>query len=131
MKPTSSINLIILSVLFIFITYSGTSQNATLTINEDPRLTDLLKLQKQLEQENKLSINYTIQLYYGELNPANETLRKYKRLYSAWPATIEYETPNYKVWAGNFASRLEAERALKQIQKDFSAAFILKPERRK
>lgn len=131
MKPTSSINLIILSVLFIFITYSGTSQNATLTINEDPRLTDLLKLQKQLEQENKLSINYTIQLYFGELNPANETLRKYKRLYSAWPATIEYETPNYKVWAGNFASRLEAERALKQIQKDFSAAFILKPERRK
>src|SRR5690606_31667217 len=102
----------------IFITYSGTSQNATLTINEDPRLTDLLKLQKQLEQENKLSINYTIQLYFGELNPANETLRKYKRLYSAWPATIEYETPNYKVWAGNFASRLEAERALKQIQKD-------------
>jgi len=131
MKPTFSINLIILSVLFIFITYSGTSQNATLTINEDPRLTDLLKLQKQLEQENKLSINYTIQLYFGELNPANETLRKYKRLYSAWPATIEYETPNYKVWAGNFASRLEAERALKQIQKDFSAAFILKPERRK
>ena len=86
---------------------------------------------KDLEKENKLSDGYTIQLYYGELDKANQMLRKYRGSYGNWPASIEYETPNYKVWAGNFASRIEAERALIEIQKNFSSAFILKPERRK
>ena len=45
--------------------------------------------------------------------------------------TIEYETPNYKVWAGNFSTRIDAERALMKIQQNFPSAFILKPDRRK
>ena len=78
-----------------------------------------------------MSDGYTIQLYYGELNKANSVIRKYRNLYAAWPASIEYETPNYKVWVGNYATRLEADRALIEIQREFSAAFILKPERKK
>ena len=102
------------------------AQSATVTINEDAKITRLLELKKQLEKENKLSDGYTIQLYYGELNVANATLRKYRNSYGAWPASIEYETPNYKVWAGNFSSRLEADRALLEVQRTFNSAFILK-----
>ena len=113
--------------------YCGKSfgQSASLNINTDPKINQLLELKKDLEKENKLSDGYTIQLYYGELDKANQMLRKYRGSYGNWPASIEYETPNYKVWAGNFASRIEAERALLEIQKSFSSAFILKPERRK
>ncbi len=123
--------LFITSILILFISEKSIAQSATLTVNQDPKISQLLDLKKELEKENKLSDGYTIQLYYGELDIANQTLRKYKGSYSNWPASIEYETPNYKVWAGNFATRIEAERALIEIQKSFSAAFILKPERRK
>lgn len=123
--------LFIASILIVFTAGKSIAQSATLTVNQDSKITPLLMLKKELEKENKLSDGYTIQLYYGELDKANQTLRKYKGSYTNWPASIEYETPNYKVWAGNFSSRIEAERALVEIQKSFSAAFILKPERRK
>jgi len=106
--------IIIASILMSFYCGKSFGQSASLNINTDPKINQLLELKKDLEKENKLSDGYTIQLYYGN-----------------WPASIEYETPNYKVWAGNFASRIEAERALLEIQKSFSSAFILKPERRK
>ncbi|MDC7999451.1 SPOR domain-containing protein [Aequorivita todarodis] len=119
------------SILILFVSAKSLAQSATLTVNQDPKITALLELKKNLEKEREFSDGYTIQLYYGELDKANQTLRKYKGSYGNWPASIEYETPNYKVWAGNFASRIEAERALIEIQKNFSSAFILKPERRK
>lgn len=131
MKPQIISKLFITSILLVFLSGKSFSQNATLVVHEDPRISELLNLQKDLEKENKLSIVYTIQLYYGELNKANEIIKKYRGSYGNWPASIEYETPNWKVWAGSFTSRLEAERALKEIQNDFSSAFILKPERRK
>lgn len=123
--------LVITSILIALLSGKSVAQNASLTVNTDPKITQLLELKKDLEKENKLSDGYTIQLYYGELDKANQILRKYRGSYGNWPASIEYETPNYKVWAGNFASRIEAERALIEIQKSFSSAFILKPERRK
>lgn len=109
----------------------GMAQTATLTVHQDPKITELLQLKKDLEKENKLSDGFTIQLYYGEMDKASQILLKYRGSYGQWPASIEYETPNYKVWAGNFATRIEAERALLEIQKNFSSAFILKPDRRK
>ena len=123
--------LFIASILMLFFSAKNIAQSGTLTVNQDSKITQLLELKKGLEKENKLSDGYTIQLYYGELDKANQTLRKYRGSYSNWPASIEYETPNYKVWAGNFASRIEAERALIEIQKSFFFFFILKPERRK
>jgi hypothetical protein len=123
--------LIIASMLFCFVSASSFAQNATLTVHQDPKITELLSLKKDLEKEREFSDGYTIQLYYGELNKANQILRRYRGSYGNWPASIEYETPNYKVWAGNFNSRIEADRALLKIQKSFPAAFILKPERRK
>jgi len=121
----------IANLLIVFATTKTFGQSATLTVNQDPKITKLLELKKSLEKDNKLSDGYTIQLYYGELEPANQIIRKYRSSYSNWPASIEYETPNWKVWAGSFSTRIEAERALLDIQKSFSSAFILKPGRRK
>lgn len=131
MKSQIASKLFISSILLIFIYGKGLAQTATLTVHQDPKITELLNLKKELEKENKLFDGYTIQLYYGELDKASQILLKYRAGYAQWPASIEYETPNYKVWAGNFSSRIEAERALLEIQKNFSSAFILKPERRK
>ncbi|MCG2417731.1 SPOR domain-containing protein [Aequorivita sp. F47161] len=131
MIPQSYFKILITSILIVTFSENAMAQNATLTVNTDSKITQLLELKKNLEKENKLADGYTIQLYYGELDKANQVLHKYRSNYSNWPASIGYETPNFKVWAGNFTSRIEAERALIEIQKNFSSAFILKPERRK
>ena len=118
--------LFIISILMTFFSKNLVAQTATVTVNEDVKITQLLELKKQLEKDNKLLDGYTIQLYYGELSRANSVIRKYRNNYGAWPASIEYETPNYKVWAGSFSSRIEADRALIEVERTFNAAFILK-----
>ncbi|MCH2490181.1 MAG: SPOR domain-containing protein [Flavobacteriales bacterium] len=131
MNSTIYRNLFIFSFLALFASEATFGQSGSVTINQDGKIPQLLELKKSLEKDNKLSDGYTIQLYYGELNRANSIIKKYRGLYGTWPASIEYETPNYKVWVGNFSSRLDADRALLAIQDNFSSAFILKPERRK
>lgn len=131
MKIYHIYKLFIISILLLLNSGNCIAQQGTVTVNQDSKIPKLLSLKKSLEKENKLSDGYTIQLYYGELSRANSVIRKYRNIYATWPASIEYETPNYKVWVGNFGTRLEADRALIEIQRDFPTAFILKPERKK
>ncbi len=130
MSYTRFYKTLIICVLVIFSSEKLTAQSGTLTVNEDPKISELLNLKKTLEKENKLADGYTIQLYYGNLSKANSVIRNYRNRYAEWPATIEYETPNYKVWVGNYTRRIEADRALMEIQKAFPSAFILKPSKK-
>lgn len=125
------IKMLILGLVGLFLSSSLLAQQAQVTVDADPQINELLALKKSMEKDNKLADGYTIQLYYGELNTANSTLRKYRNSFSAWPASIEYETPNYKVWVGNFSTRLEADQALVKIQEKFPAAFPIKRSRAK
>ena len=104
------------------------AQTAQVTINQDNRITELLDLKSNLTKENKLADRYKIQLYSGSLNTASATLKKYRNTIGTWTSAIKHETPNYKVWIGNFRNRLEADRALLEIRKEFSSAFIFKPD---
>lgn len=76
------------------------------------------------------SNSYKIQLFYGSLKDAHKILAKFKTSHGeTWSSKIKFETPNYKVWVGNYRNRLEADRALMRIQKKFPSAFIFKPKK--
>ncbi len=124
------LNIIFSGILILFFSFNIFAQQATVTVNANPKIDQLLTLKKSLEKDNEFTDGYTIQLYYGEMNKASDVLKRYRNSYSSWPASIKYETPNYKVWAGNFATRLEADRALMEIQNTFTSAFILKPTKK-
>lgn len=127
----NSFKLLILCLLALFMSVKSFSQQGTVTVQQDKRIPVLLDLKKSLEKDNKLTDGYTIQLYYGNLSKANSTLGSYRSKYGKWPASIEYETPNYKVWVGNFTSRIDADRVLLEVQRNFPSAFILKPGKNK
>ena len=121
----------IFSFLLLGTAFSAYAQNASVTVNADSKIETLLLLKKDLEKNNKLTDGFTIQLYYGNLNKANDIIKSYRGTYGSWPASIEYETPNYKVWVGNFSTQLEADRALIEIHKKFDSAFILEKKKKK
>ncbi|RZS98877.1 SPOR domain-containing protein [Aquimarina brevivitae] len=105
----------------------GPQQEATVTINEDPRIKRLADLKIQMEKEGKFSDRYKVQLYNGSLNKANEIIKKAQEIFPDWPSTIKYETPDYKVWIGNFRTKLEADRAHRKILEEFPNAIRFKP----
>jgi hypothetical protein len=41
--------------------------------------------------------------------------------------TIIFNTPNYKVWVGNYKSRIEAERNLIDIKKMYPNVHLIRP----
>ncbi len=123
-KPSQTLIIVIVGVLFCAF---AKAQSAQVIINQDDRITQLLELKSDLEKEGKITDRYKIQLYSGSLNIASSTLKKYRNRIGTWSSSIKHETPNYKVWIGNFRNRREADRALIDIRKEFSSAFIFKP----
>ncbi len=115
-----------LTILILIISTNLYSQEGTVIINQDQEIEDLLQIKKSIET----SLNrYKIQIYSGLSRSAAESTRtEFSENYSDWPSSIEYETPNYKIWIGDFRSRLEADRALIRIKKTFMNAFIFEPK---
>jgi len=105
-------------------------EQATVVIHEDPQIQRLLNIKAKMDKDGAFSDRYRIQLYYGNLVEANEIGKTAKEKFEKWETDIKWQTPNYKVWIGNFRSSLEADRALKEIQKEFPNAFKLKPEKK-
>lgn len=105
------------------------AQSANVSVIQDQRIPELLSLKSKMAANNELNDRYKIQLFYGSITEANTIQSRYKSKYPDWEPSIVYESPNYKVWVGNFRNRLEADRALLAIQKNFPSAFVMKPDR--
>ncbi|MFD2822234.1 SPOR domain-containing protein [Lacinutrix iliipiscaria] len=123
----ASIIVMILSV-FTSICYA---QQGEITVNQDQKITELLKLKKEINSNEDSSDRYKIQIYSGRRISAEKSKSDFDSSYREWSSKMVYETPNYKVWVGSFRSRLEADRALLKIKKTFPNAFIFKPKKEK
>jgi hypothetical protein len=54
----------------------------------------------------------------------NERTR-FVKLFPEVPTYLEYEAPNFKIYVGDFRTKLEAFKVYKQIGKDFRSAFLV------
>ena len=72
---------------------------------------------------------YRIQIYFGQnRTKANEVKTDFLQLFPKTGAYLVYQQPNFKIRVGDFRSRLEASKFLKDIQSLYAAAFIVKDE---
>ena len=60
---------------------------------------------------------------------AKKTLTEFRQEFAAIDATIIFNTPNYKVWVGNFRTRIEAEKTLSEINNRYKNVLLIKPSR--
>ena len=115
----------------LFTTTISFSQEGHITLNQDQNIAVLLDLKKEMNKNEHDSNHYKIQIYSGNRAAAQKAKADFNQAFEDWNPTIEYETPNFKIWAGNFNTRLDADRALKRIKKEFPSAFIFKPKKDK
>ncbi|MFD2726575.1 SPOR domain-containing protein [Hyunsoonleella rubra] len=121
----------IISFCTIFMAIHSYAQEGSVTINQDEKITKLLDIKKEMNRDETDSRRYKIQIYSGNRSGAQSAQTEFSNTYSQWRPVMHYETPNFKVWAGNFSTRLEADRALQKIKRTFSSAFIFKPKKKK
>ena len=122
---TSFIKTIALSTIFVLFSFTEiNAQQGTVTVNQSPEIDKLLELKKDISIEAE---RFKIQIYSGSRSAAEAAKSNFGEAYPQYSSSLEYETPNYKIWVGNFRSRLEADRALEKVKRKFTSAFIFKP----
>lgn len=107
------------------LTFNLSAQTGQVNVDQDKDITTLLEFKKDLSTVDL----YKIQVYQGNRSGAEEAKTKFTSTYDEWPISMEYETPNYKIWVGNFRNRLEADKALIKIKSNYANAFIFKPKK--
>ncbi|WP_110474748.1 SPOR domain-containing protein [Winogradskyella epiphytica] len=107
------------------VTFSLQAQQGTVNVSQDSDIKKLLEYKRDITT----STVYRIQVYQN-VDPDKAQLEKSKFLeqFNEWPVDIVWNTPNYKVWVGNFSTRLEADRAWAKIKTKYMYAIIFQPK---
>lgn len=119
-------NTLLVICLFLSAFVSLCAQEATVNIDQPAAINKLLEFKKDV----KTVEIYKIQVYQSsDPYKAQNAKTKFQNKFGQWPISLEFNTPNYKVWVGNFRERLEADRALLIIKKNYMNAFIFQPKK--
>jgi hypothetical protein len=105
------------------------AQDRNVTIIQDPKFEQLLNEKRKLNVSISENDLYKIQIFSGDSENAKKTLKGFKQEFTDTDGTIVFNTPNYKVWVGNFKTRMEAERNLIDIRKKYKNVLLIKPSK--
>ena len=127
MKNLSKHNLLYFFILSSFFCFTSNGQENKTTISVDPKIDQLLKEKRKLNTGLFLNEGYKIQIFYGNSEESKKKLIEFKKEFKDLDGTIIFNSPNYKVWIGNFKTRIEVEKAMVDIKKKYPTALIIKP----
>ncbi|MFC4815999.1 MULTISPECIES: SPOR domain-containing protein [unclassified Flavobacterium] len=117
---------LVLTVLFSAFCYA---QDGKTSVKQDPRFEQLLAEKRKVNSSLNVNERFKIQIFTGESEPAKKTLTEFRKTNKNTDATIVFNTPIYKVWVGNYKTRIEAEKKLSEIKKKYPNAFLVKPNK--
>lgn len=118
-------NKINLLLTLSFISFFSFSQN--IEVDKDIKYDNLLQERKKAIVDSYVNDRIRIQIYNGELDACKKEIDNFKKKFADLDGAIEFYHPAYKVLIGNFKTRIEAERNLLLIKKNYPNAFIVKP----
>lgn len=96
---------------------------------QDSLVQQLVKKHIAINKTKQTIPGYRVQLFFGSnRNKAYEIRSEFLRVFSTTPSYIVYHAPNFKVRVGDFRTKLQAMKHLKEVQPFFESAFIVKDE---
>ncbi|WP_281238029.1 SPOR domain-containing protein [Flavobacterium praedii] len=129
MRFLRSLTTLLLFALIICTTNKILAQDSNLNTVQDPKFEQLLNEKRKANSSLSYNDRYKIQIFNGISETAKKTLNEFRQEFKNIDGTIIFNTPNYKVWVGNFRTRMEAERFLVEIQKKYKTVFLIKPSK--
>jgi len=115
-------------LFFSSMAVSAQNEQGVVKIRADKEISDLLKKKVEYNKTKNTYKGYRIQLFYGSEKGAKDEISKFKSLYPGIPVKLLFSSPDWKVQAGNYHSKLDADRDLKDIKLDFPSAIVLQSE---
>ena len=115
--------------LFLAATLIGFSQDyGSVNVNQDSRISSLIAKQRSLFAVDSTLSGYRIHIFMeignDALKHAEEVKRKFEKAFPDIPIYLSYAEPYFRLRAGNFRNRVEAEKCLRRIKPKFKEAFV-------
>lgn len=113
-------------IIFFAITATAMAQN--LNIHQDSRINALISKQRAIYAADSTLKGYRIHVFMEigneALKHAEETKRRFENAFPDIPIYLSYSEPYFRLRAGNFRNRVEAEKCLRRIKPRFKEAFV-------
>lgn len=129
MTLSRNLNFTFLLIFSLFFSVNIFSQESNVTVTQDSKIEQLLNEKRKINASITINDRYKIQIFTGDSENSKKTLIQFKKENKKMDATIVFSTPNYKVWVGNFKTRIDAERNLSILKKKYANAFLIKPNK--
>ncbi len=122
--------LIILSLLLLTAPlFAQNSGEGTVKIIQDPAIEQLVQKHIQVNQTRNGIPGYRIQIFFdsgtNSRTKATRVCEEFRRLYPGTGIYLTFISPNYKVRAGDFRTRLDAFRFLQEAQVNYPSAYVV------
>jgi hypothetical protein len=118
-------------IFFIICIYSASAQErGKVQVTIDPQIDSLIAKRLELSKDSRSGSNisvsgYRVQIFSGlERRQAYAEQAKFKVRFPAYSSYISYVQPNYRVRVGDFRTRLEAEKFMNELKRNYSSLFI-------
>src|SRR5262249_48697727 len=104
-------------------------KDSAVVITKDQRLNELIEKQKEINILKQSISGYRVQVYFGrDRQKVNDLKQEFAAKHPEQNAYVTYQLPNFKVRVGDFRTRLEASKFLKQIENEYTSCFIVPDE---
>ena len=116
-------------IIFLTLVSAAVAQSyGSLNVNQDSRVETLLAKQRSLYNVDSSFSGYRIHIFMEigneALKHAQEVKRRFERSFPDIPIYLTYSEPYFRLRAGNFRNRVEAEKCLRRIKPRFKEAFV-------
>ena len=116
-------------LFILMLTLVGQAQNrGSLNLNQDSKIDALIQKQKELYSIDSSSNGYRIHIFMEigneALKHAEAMKRKFETAFPDIPVYLTYAEPYFRLRAGDFRNRVEAEKCLRRIKPQFREAFV-------
>jgi hypothetical protein len=115
--------------LFLALAVAGIAQsNGSLNVRQDSRIESLISKQRRLYDLDSSFNGYRIHIFMeignDALKHAEQVKRQFENAFPDIPIYLTYAEPYFRLRAGDFRNRVEAEKCLRRIKPKFKEAFV-------
>ena len=120
---------ILFMILFVATaSISFAQSNGSVNVSQDDRIESLISKQRQLYKLDSSFSGYRIHIFMEigneALKHAEDVKKQFERAFPDIPIYLTYAEPYFRLRAGDFRNRVEAEKCLRRIKPKFKEAFV-------
>ncbi|WKK65423.1 SPOR domain-containing protein [Lutimonas zeaxanthinifaciens] len=117
-------------ICFVSLQFSVSGQNkeGEVRIETSAHVDEMLAQKKDYNKSLESYKGFKIQIYYGSEKECYELKNEFSSLFPDIATSIIFSTPQWKLQVGNYRTRLDADRAIINIKKEYPGAIVLATE---